>query len=620
MRDLPIYLQESLGKSPWAVSLTSLRNSREEFQRGRPLSVEEIQQLERQGNSSDNWSRVHVLGSTSLKTVRLSHFTGDILLTGFSDRLIGPPDLRLEPGISRCRLRDCIVGNACLSDVAFMDAQVIEDEVIVMNAGSVTCTHKALFGLGKAIHPGSETGTRSIWMWDGMDLDFCRQSIALIPEEQVELGIFVRETFEALRSPFGFIGKGSLVQSVPVVENAWIGPGSRIRGALRLSNLTLASAPDEAVSVGAGAIIENALLQAGSAVESGGQVYDSVLLEHAEVMQQGIVSQSVIGPNTQVAKGEITASLVGPFVGFHHQALLIGALWPEGRGNIGYGANVGSNHTGKKPDQEITPGEGNFFGLGCSVKFPANFHDAPFSLFATGVTLLPQRLAFPFSLVNQPAETHAHIPPALNEIFPGWMWTDNAYALFRNAYKYKDRNKARRHRFDEAHFEPELGDTVFSKARLFSPDIAIKVANALGALQNATLQDGLYLESHIPGLGKNFCGEKSRFHGIEAYSDYLAVYLLFHFASSGSALGEIDRRHTQSLLGEVKEPGEFVREHQERLTALEKRVRASLEKDTQRGGRVFDDYAAFHPGEDKILKVLAADLATARKSLDAKFG
>ena len=85
----------------------------------------------------------------------------------------------------------------------------------------------------------------------------------------------------------------------------------------------------------------------------------------------------------------MSSSLVGPFVGFHHQALLIAgewvmdtwcvagvyvltyppacalpvlacasAMWPAGKGNVGYGANVGSNHTGKAPDQELRPGEG----------------------------------------------------------------------------------------------------------------------------------------------------------------------------------------------------------------------------------------------------------------------
>lgn len=51
---------------------------------------------------------------------------------------------------------------------------------------------------------------------------------------------------------------------------------------------------------------------------------------------------------------------------------------------MGYGANVGSNHTGRAPDQELWPGEGVFFGLGTSIKFPANYVAAQYSVIATG--------------------------------------------------------------------------------------------------------------------------------------------------------------------------------------------------------------------------------------------
>lgn len=80
------------------------------------------------------------------------------------------------------------------------------------------------------------------------------------------------------------------------------------------------------------------------------------LNSHAD--KHGKLLGALLGPNSGVSEGEISASLVGPFVGFHHQALLIAAMWPAGKGNVGYGANVGSNHTGKAPDQELRPGEG----------------------------------------------------------------------------------------------------------------------------------------------------------------------------------------------------------------------------------------------------------------------
>lgn len=60
------------------------------------------------------------------------------------------------------------------------------------------------------------------------------------------------------------------------------------------------------------------------------------------------LTHSILGPDSGVGAGECHHSLVGPFVGFHHQALLIAAIWPLGRGNVGYGANVGSNHTSRQ--------------------------------------------------------------------------------------------------------------------------------------------------------------------------------------------------------------------------------------------------------------------------------
>ena len=60
------------------------------------------------------------------------------------------------------------------------------------------------------------------------------------------------------------------------------------------------------------------------------------------------LTHSVLGPDSGVGAGECLHCLVGPFVGFHHQSLLIATIWPLGRGNVGYGANVGSNHTSRQ--------------------------------------------------------------------------------------------------------------------------------------------------------------------------------------------------------------------------------------------------------------------------------
>jgi hypothetical protein len=121
-----------------------------------------------------------------------------------------------------------------------------------------------------------------------------------------------------------------------------------------------------------------------------------------------------------VSEGEVTASLVGPFVGFHHQALLIAVRWPEGRGNVSFGAAVGCNHTSRAPDQECWLGEGTFMGLGAQVKFPVDLSLSPYSVVASGTAMPPQKVQFPFSLIRAPQSLPSGVPAGCNELIPAW--------------------------------------------------------------------------------------------------------------------------------------------------------------------------------------------------------
>lgn len=204
------------------------------------------------------------------------------------------------------------------------------------------------------------------------------------------------------------------------VESSFVGEFAVLEDA-EVGDATVLSSREEPSAVLSKSSVRHAIVQWHCVVESMSVVRDALLCDCAHVERQGIVLSSVIGPNTSVAEGEVTSSFVGPFVGFHHHALLIAAYWPSGKGNVGYGANVGSNHTLKAPDQELFPGEGVFFGLGSNVKFPSNFVRAPYAVLATGVTTLPQRLAMPFALVNTPGHVIPTLSPAINEISPGYV-------------------------------------------------------------------------------------------------------------------------------------------------------------------------------------------------------
>ena len=313
---------------------------------------------------------------------------------------------------------------------------------------------------------------------------------------------------------------------------------------------------------------------------------------------QGMLTQSILGPNSGVAEGEVTASLVGPFVGFHHQALLIAAMWPEGKGNVGYGANVGSNHTGRAPDQEIWCGEGTFFGLGINVKFPADFSRSPYSIVASGVTCLPQKVEFPFSLINTPAAQPPDVSPSFNEIFPGWVLAENIYMLKRNEGKYQKRNKARRERFE---FD------------VFRPETVALMLDARDRLRRAE-ERPVYTSREIAGLGKNFLTERARQAGIAAYDFYLGHYarrgLLSQLVGRGlrpegpqaaALLAEPSDDpgwEQQRAILHAQAPAGDVVAHLQELVARERKIAEDVERsksrDDARGSRIIPDYEQAH--------------------------
>lgn len=221
-----------------------------------------------------------------------------------------------------------------------------------------------------------------------------------------------------IKSEFSIIGPHARVIRCSRIIGTFVGAHAVLDDS-DVANTTMLSTQQEPCVIRGKSIVRDSLLQWNTVVETQGFLESAFLCDCSHVERHGIVMSAVLGSNTSIAEGEVTSSFVGPFVGFHHQALLIASFWPQGRGNVGYGANVGSNHTLKAPDQELFPGEGVFFGLGCNIKFPSNFVQASYSVVATAVSTLPQKVTMPFALINTPGHVIPSLSPAINEISPG---------------------------------------------------------------------------------------------------------------------------------------------------------------------------------------------------------
>lgn len=574
-----------------------------------PLTREQIARLERNGNSAEDWSKVKVAEGFDPDRVRNCRFLGEVTLGSFRGT-ISLGGAKLPSGVYESVVVDSYIGNdALVQGVKLLSRYVVRPEAAVVGCGTVFTEPGTSFGNGEELPIAIETGGREVLTYAEIDVDVA-ETIASSRGDKELLSAYeraVREYVEKAKSDYGVIEVGAKVVGTGKVEGAYVGPYAVIDNARTLKNVTILSNEEEAVEISDGAYVVSSIVQWGCEVTSMAIVDTSVLTEHSHVERHGKVTESLIGPNTGVAEGEVTASLLGPFVGFHHQALLIAAFWPEGKGNVGYGADVGSNHTSKAPDQEIWPGEGTFFGLGVKIKFPANFTEAPYSIFATGVTTLPQKISFPFSLINVPAAVYPGISPAYNEIVPAWLLTDNMFTLKRNEGKFKDRNKARRTKFT---FD------------VFRPDTVDLMKDARRRLQEVREVKEIYTDKDIPGLGKNYMLEENRKPAIEAYTFYIRYYALLGLKEQAERAisegrdveGLLDApssdpkwEHQRRTIAEEL-PGKGVAELLRTLREMQEKVARDIEeskrKDDRRGTRIIPDYMDAHTPaeEDKFVR------------------
>ena len=580
----------------------------------RHLTAGEIEILKAQGNRSRDWKTIWVVKEFIPDFVVNTTFIGKCVLGFFSGAETNvDSSTRLPSGITQSTIINSEIGNDSLVyGVGLLSNYVVKPKAVVYHVHAVIAAGPCTFGNGLEISFGIETGGREIASYAEMTIP-----VATAVATQRKNKAFLKTYAEFVKSytalctiPFGLIENESVVRYTTKVMDTYIGKSVTVDGATLVKNCTIFGTPEESTEIKDGAYVCDSCIQWGCEVSSMAIVENSILTEHSHVARHGKVKHSIIGPNSVVAEGEITSCLVGPFVGFHHQALLIAAMWPEGKGNVGYGANVGSNHTSKCSDQEIWCGEGTFFGLGVNIKFPSDFSEAPYSIVATAVDALPQKVEFPFSLINTPSRVLTELSPAYNEIVPGWVLSDNMYMVKRNEAKYKTRNKARR------------TEMVFD---VFRRDIMDKVIRARNRLRDVhTIQD-FYTEREIAGLGKNYMTEKNRMKGTETYTFYIEYYILCGLMQQvvtllhtgqrdkidtiyGDATDDPNWEHRRKLLKIENLDNRCVHANLKRLIVLQEKIaqdtQKAKEKDDIRGSQIIGDYPQVHTGasEDAFVK------------------
>lgn len=413
----------------------------------RQLNAYEIEVLVRNRNTSDDWNKILVSDAFTPELVKNCKFYGLVRIGKLEPFYLEFSDLKVPVGLYNSTIISCDFGdNVVIDNVNYMSHYIVGTEVIIVNVNELVTTDYAKFGNG--ILKEGETENTRVW------LEICNENggRSIIPfngmlpgdaylwskyrDDQVLLDkfkAFTDKKFDHKRGFYGKIGDRTVVKNCNIIKDVWIGSDAYLKGANKIKNITISSSAEAKTQIGEGCELVNGIIGEGCRVFYGVKAVRFFMASHSQLKYGARLINSYLGNNAVISCCEVLNTLIFPAHEQHHNNSFLCASLIMGQSNIAAGATIGSNHNSRSPDGEIIAGRGFWPGLCVSLKHNSQF--ASFTILAKG---------------NYPAELDIKIPFALicnNEhddqlvIIPAYWFRYNMYALARNCWKYRDRDK-----------------------------------------------------------------------------------------------------------------------------------------------------------------------------------
>lgn len=312
----------------------------------RTLTHDEICLLEAQGCTAEDWTRVSISDTASLKYVRHTRFSGEIRIGRFEKSFDMPGGMHKHSGLFHTTLHNVTIGNdCCIENIKNYIANYdISDDCFIENVDIILCDGRTSFGNGVEVAVLNETGGREVTIHDRLTAHeayfeaFYRHRPKLIER----LKAFAAQRTAECTSERGSIGEHVTIVDTGYIKNMRIGAYAKVEGAGRLKNGTLNSRKEAPIHVGYGVIADDFIVQDGSSIEDC-TTLTRVYVGQACTLGHGYsASDSLFFCNCQEENGEACAIFAGPFTVTHHKStLLIAGMFSFM--NAGSGSNQ-SNH------------------------------------------------------------------------------------------------------------------------------------------------------------------------------------------------------------------------------------------------------------------------------------
>ncbi|MDR0410126.1 MAG: DUF4954 family protein [Spirochaetaceae bacterium] len=487
----------------------------------RLLTPEETGLLMKNGNTSARWDDVFVSDPFNPQYIRDSFFAGRVRIGACGGGLLRCHDYVMPVGITRSRIISCDVGDNCaIHDCAYISHYIIGDNVILSSINELDTTNHSKFGEGVIkdgedetlrvwIEPINESGGRGVMPFAGM---ICADAYlwATNRDDKELMKAFKRITqnsVDSARGYYGEIGHGAVIKHSKMLKDVRIGDCAYIKGANKLKNLTIKSDEKKPTQIGEGVELVNGIIGYGCRIFYGSKAVRFVLGNNCALKYGARLIHSILGDNSTISCCEVLNNLVFPAHEQHHNNSFLIATMIMGQSNMAAGATVGSNHNSRGNDGEIIAGRGFWPGLSSSIKHNSRF--ASFTIITKGSYPFELNIPLPFCMLTNNSEN------TLRVLMPAYWWMYNLYALERNSWKTRTRDKRV---FAEQHFETDY----------LAPDTIAEIIDALKWLENqfpniddndkVTVPAGVFERSSLP-----VTIVKAR-RGAEAYRDMLTYY------------------------------------------------------------------------------------------------
>ena len=447
----------------------------------RQINDKEIEILKNNRNYCANWKDFFVLDPFNPELIRDSSFYGLVRLGALRDVLLKHHDFCVPVGIRNSTIISCDIGDdTAIQNCAYISHYIIGNNCILSEIDEMQTTNHAKFGNG-VIKDGeteevriwidvmNEAGGRSILPFEDMitadaylwaayrDDTALTKKLTEITQYQYGLAACtVNDQTGSFRGSYGVIGSNTIIKSCSIIKDIAVGEYAYIKGANKLKNITIHSSAEEPTQIGEGVEMVNGIVGFACNVFYGSKAVRFVLGRNSNLKYGARLIHSVLGDNSTVSCCEILNNLIFPIHEQHHNNSFLIASLIQGMCNMAAAATIGSNHNSRANDGEIRAGRGFWPGLAVSLKHSSVF--ASFVIIAKGEYPSELNIPLPFSLVNN------NVHKNRLEVMPAYFWIHNMYALERNSWKTKnrDKRKIKIQRIEIDYLAPDTAEEIIS--------------------------------------------------------------------------------------------------------------------------------------------------------------